>query len=766
MFKKIVSIAVVFCFLMSCVAVGTFSTNAATSSSSTYVYNVSKFPEYSGDPYVEVNNNQPYFTSDDLVTVSYESYGDLDDLGRCTVVSACIGQDLMPTEERGSISSVKPTGWHSVSYDIVSGGSLYNRCHLIGWQLTGENANKKNLITGTRYLNVTGMLPYEDMVAEYVTSTDNHVLYRVTPIFEGDNLVASGVLMEGYSVEDNGAGICYNVYMYNVQPGITIDYATGDSWLTDDSSTTATTTTATSGNSTSTGNVGVGIYILNKNSKTIHTNACSNTSSISTSNKVIHAGSLDELISNGYTANCSCMDDMVTCMVNTNTKRIHTTDCGYTTSSNIVAYTGLISYLTNENYVICGNCADNGATTTTEPTETTVDNTSTGNLGIGTYILNKSSKAIHRSSCTAVQYMSSSNKIIHTGSVDKLLENGYTANCTCMKDIVTCMVNTNTKKIHTTDCGYTISSNFVTYTGHVAYLTNAGYSICGNCESDTSATTEATKATDPVTEPSETVTTDYYLTGTFTDTPISMTVTDNVAVAKVALKAGAYNFNIVDNGVSYGYETYISNKTITSGITLSTSSENATLYASGGTYTFNYYTSYKKLVITYTGGGIFGGFTPSEDDADNSGSGDSDVVVTTPNGEDCGYNHSYDKGVVTKKATYFAKGKEVFTCSVCGATKTVRIAKLKLKKPTVKVNGGNDTITVNYKKVKGATGFQVKCIIDGKTATKSFNTKKAATKAINKLNAGTYKVKVRAFVKQGKKTAYSSWVTKKAVKVK
>lgn len=188
-------------------------------------------PEYSGEPYVAVNDNVPQFLETDLSTDSYEYYSDLDSLGRCGVVYACIGTDLMPTEERGSIGSVKPTGWHTVKYDVVDGNYLYNRCHLIGYQLSGENVNTKNLITGTRYLNVEGMLPFENMVADYVLETENHVMYRVTPIFDGDNLLASGVQIEAESVEDNGEGILFNVYCYNVQPGVEIDYATGDSQL-------------------------------------------------------------------------------------------------------------------------------------------------------------------------------------------------------------------------------------------------------------------------------------------------------------------------------------------------------------------------------------------------------------------------------------------------------------------------------------------------------------------------------------------------------
>ena len=194
-------------------------------------YSMENIPPYDGTPYVVLNDNQPSFTAEDMTDVSYEFYSDLDELGRCGVTEACIGRDLMPTEKRGDISSVKPTGWVQNQYDFVDGKSLWNRCHLIGFQLAGENANECNLITGTRYLNVEGMLPFENLVADYVKETDNHVLYRVTPAFQGTELVARGVQMEAYSVEDSGDGVCFNVFCYNVQPGVEIDYATGDNCL-------------------------------------------------------------------------------------------------------------------------------------------------------------------------------------------------------------------------------------------------------------------------------------------------------------------------------------------------------------------------------------------------------------------------------------------------------------------------------------------------------------------------------------------------------
>ena len=209
-------------------------TNAAiqeASSTNTVSFDLASIPDYSDEPYVILNNNKPDFDESDLKAKSFENYNDLDSLGRCGVAFACLSLDTMPSadDERESISNIEPSGWINKEYDNVDGGYLYNRCHLIGYQLSNENANEKNLITGTRYMNTEGMLPFENEVADYIKETSNHVLYRVTPIFEGDNLVASGVQIEAKSVEDNGEGICFNVYCYNVQPGITIDYKTGES---------------------------------------------------------------------------------------------------------------------------------------------------------------------------------------------------------------------------------------------------------------------------------------------------------------------------------------------------------------------------------------------------------------------------------------------------------------------------------------------------------------------------------------------------------
>lgn len=233
--------------------------------------------EYTGEPYVVVNENVPYFTESDYTTTSYESYSELDSLGRCGPAMACIGTDLMPTEKRGEIGQIKPSGWQTIK---VNGQYLYNRCHLIGYQLSGENANEKNLITGTRYMNVDGMLPFENMVADYVKETENHVLYRVTPVFDGTNLVASGVLMEAESMEDNGEGIEFCVYCYNVEPDVEIDYSGGS---------------ATSQ-----------AYVLNTKTKKFHLSTCSSVSSISDENCETYSGSREDLINQGYKPCKSC----------------------------------------------------------------------------------------------------------------------------------------------------------------------------------------------------------------------------------------------------------------------------------------------------------------------------------------------------------------------------------------------------------------------------------------------------------------------------
>ena len=299
---------------------------------------LSEIPVYEEEPYVEINGNVPGFASSELVTSSFENYSKKDSLGRCGVAYAAVGKDIMPTKERGKIGSVKPTGWQTVKYASVDGKYLYNRCHLIGYQLTGENANKRNLITGTRSMNVDGMLPFENMVADYVKETNNHVLYRVTPIYDGKNLLASGVQMEAFSVEDDGDGICFNVFCYNVQPGITIDYATGKSALNGEevaktetkkekAATTKKTETAAAvvvepvpvvdaapapvAEATPAPAPVVEVpapaavavtegYVLNNNTMKFHKPSCSSAGEIKESNKGTYAGSRDDLIAQGY----------------------------------------------------------------------------------------------------------------------------------------------------------------------------------------------------------------------------------------------------------------------------------------------------------------------------------------------------------------------------------------------------------------------------------------------------------------------------------
>lgn len=250
-------------------------------------------PQYSGEPFVVLNGGEPEFEEQDLVTQSYEAYSDFDRFGRCGTAIACIGQDIMPTEERGSIGHIKPSGWQYAKYDFVDGKYLYNRCHLIGYQLTGENANEQNLITGTRYFNTEGMLPFENEVADYVKDTGNHVLYRVTPVFEDENLVASGVVMEAKSVEDGGKGVCFNVYVYNVQPGVEIDYLTGESRL--------------KGQEQAPDDGEIKEYILNTNSKKFHEPACRNAKDIKESNREKFTGTKQQLITRGYSPCGGCI---------------------------------------------------------------------------------------------------------------------------------------------------------------------------------------------------------------------------------------------------------------------------------------------------------------------------------------------------------------------------------------------------------------------------------------------------------------------------
>ena len=287
-------------------------------------FSLADVPAYNGKAYVAINNNEPFFSQADYTTQSFERYSSLDSLGRCGVAFANVGKDIMPTEDRGDISSVTPSGWKNKNYgDLIDSGYLYNRCHLLGFQLTGENANEKNLITGTRYLNIEGMLPFENMVADYIKETDNHVLYRVTPIFEGSNLLASGVLMEGHSVEDEGEGISFCVYCYNVQPNIILDYATGESYAEGaseeakdetSSNTNQPVAAAPTPESTPTPEpepttpadtpvetpTQTADYILNTNTHKFHYPDCSSVKSMKESNKEYFTGSREEIINRGY----------------------------------------------------------------------------------------------------------------------------------------------------------------------------------------------------------------------------------------------------------------------------------------------------------------------------------------------------------------------------------------------------------------------------------------------------------------------------------
>ena len=263
-------------------------------------------PPYAGYPYVEIAGNTPTFTADEIAEAvsSYEFFSEPDALGRCGFVEASVGVDLMPTEERGSIGMVKPSGWQTAKYDIVSGKYLYNRCHLIGFQLTGENANEKNLITGTRYLNIDGMLPFENMIATYVKDTENHVLFRVTPVYVGNELVARGLLMEAYSVEDEGDGVCFYVYVYNVQPGIVINYADGTSYLSTEPP--VTTAPPVSPDTPSRPAEEIKTYIVNTNTDKFHLESCQYANSMKHENRDEITATRTDLIEAGYDPCGSC----------------------------------------------------------------------------------------------------------------------------------------------------------------------------------------------------------------------------------------------------------------------------------------------------------------------------------------------------------------------------------------------------------------------------------------------------------------------------
>ncbi len=260
-----------------------------TTYSASYKLDLEDIPEYSGKPYVLINNNEPEFAQEDYSSKSYEKYLKLDKLGRCKGAVACVGCDLMPSGERNSISAIKPTGWQPSRYSFIDGESLYNRCHLIAYQLTGESANRQNLITGTRYLNATGMLPFEEKVGNYVRATNNHVLYRVTPVFKDKELVARGVHMEALSIEDGGKDICFNVYCYNVQPGVEINYSTGENYL-----------------KSSDKNEKSETYIINTNNLKFHRPSCDSVKEMNEKNKKTYTGKRSDLINGGYAPCGAC----------------------------------------------------------------------------------------------------------------------------------------------------------------------------------------------------------------------------------------------------------------------------------------------------------------------------------------------------------------------------------------------------------------------------------------------------------------------------
>ncbi len=293
------------------------------------IISLDEIPDYYGVAYVEINGGEPFFTDAEITDVAFESYSELDALGRCGVAFACIGIEIMPTEDRGEIGSVTPSGWeyggisNNNQYDFVENGYVYNRCHLIGYQLAGENDNEKNLITGTRYMNIEGMLPFENMVDDYVEDTENHVMYRVTPIYSGLDYVAQGVLMEAYSVEDDGRGICFCIFAYNVQPGVTIDYFTGvnvangeklpeiDPSEDDRNESGGSTGDSDGGDKSDVGENGenggesngeAADYVLNTNTKKYHRHDASCVNNMKEENRENYHGTKEELEADGYVA--------------------------------------------------------------------------------------------------------------------------------------------------------------------------------------------------------------------------------------------------------------------------------------------------------------------------------------------------------------------------------------------------------------------------------------------------------------------------------
>lgn len=258
-------------------------------------FNLNDIPEFDSNPYAVVNDNKPFFTDEELTTDVFEHYSDLDALGRCGTAYANICKELMPTEKRQEIGQIKPSGWHTIKYDNVDGKYLYNRCHLIGFQLAGENANNKNLITGTRYMNVDGMLPFENLVADFVQETNYHVLYRVTPIYASDqDLVAKGVLMEAKSVEDSGRGVEFCVFCYNNQPDIEIDYSNGDSQKVEEDA------------ASTTSDQNLESYVLNTKTMKFHKPSCDSAKEISDANRREVVGDREKILEQGYTACKKC----------------------------------------------------------------------------------------------------------------------------------------------------------------------------------------------------------------------------------------------------------------------------------------------------------------------------------------------------------------------------------------------------------------------------------------------------------------------------
>lgn len=345
-FRALIALLLALCLGLSTGLAGCSDTGRYTPAESAQAQlDLASIPSYTGDPYTVVNDNEPTFTADEITDEAFETYAPLDALGRCGTAFACVGLETMPTSERESISEIHPTGWRSSRYGFIDGESLYNRCHLIAHSLTAENANERNLITGTRYMNTEGMLPFEEGISYYVHKTKNHVLYRVTPIFEGNNLIASGVHMEGLSVEDNGEGVRFNVYCYNVQPYIGINYATGENWLDEDNARAEDSAesgrsgaadtgagsaagagasssgsgsgkagaNASSGNSNVAGAVGVpgaagvatssaaeATYVLNTNNRKFHLPTCDAVQDISDYNRAYTSASRDEVEAAGY----------------------------------------------------------------------------------------------------------------------------------------------------------------------------------------------------------------------------------------------------------------------------------------------------------------------------------------------------------------------------------------------------------------------------------------------------------------------------------